>query len=105
VIIRLLVNCDGADWPLSRKFGCDREMAIELLTRAKNLGLELFGLSFHIGSQQADTKAWETPIREAAAIFQTLECRGGPPVVSSACPQADGGAGPWLGGGCWCARL
>ena len=28
VFCRILVACDGADWPLSRKFGCTPEMAV-----------------------------------------------------------------------------
>ena len=30
VFCRILVDCQGADWPLSRKFGCAPEMAIDL---------------------------------------------------------------------------
>ena len=33
-------DCAGAEWPLSRKFGCDPEMAVEVLDLAKRLGLE-----------------------------------------------------------------
>ena len=46
VYIRLLVDVSEADWPLSRKFGCDGPMALELLTFARALGLEPVGLSF-----------------------------------------------------------
>ena len=44
----------GADWPSSRKFGCDVEMARDLLITARDLGLEAYGVSFHVGSQQRD---------------------------------------------------
>src|SRR6516165_3750625 len=30
VFCRFLFNCSGAEWPLSRKFGCDPEMAAEV---------------------------------------------------------------------------
>src|SRR6266481_4004181 len=36
VFCRILVTCEGAEWPLSRKFGCAPEMAIEL--RMVNVG-------------------------------------------------------------------
>ena len=49
VYIRLIVENSDADWPLTRKFGCDRDMAVELLGRAKELGLEPVGFSFHVG--------------------------------------------------------
>src|ERR1700687_4065729 len=31
VFCRILYDCAGAEWPLSRKFGCDPEMAVEVL--------------------------------------------------------------------------
>src|SRR6202012_1317391 len=40
VFCRFLFNCAGAEWPLSRKFGCDTEMAVEVLDHAQRLGLE-----------------------------------------------------------------
>jgi len=76
VTVRLLVDCQGAEWPLSRKFGCDREMALYLFQYAKNQGLQPFGLSFHVGSQQTNPNAWDEPIRQAASIFEESACRG-----------------------------
>src|SRR5437868_14099066 len=35
VFCRILVSCEGADWPLSRKFGCTPEMAVKLLDQAR----------------------------------------------------------------------
>ena len=40
VFCRFLFNCTGAEWPLSRKFGCDPEMAVDVLEHAHRLGLE-----------------------------------------------------------------
>ena len=40
VFCRFLFRCAGAEWPLSRKFGCDPEMAVEVLDHAHRLGLE-----------------------------------------------------------------
>ena len=40
VFCRILYDCAGAEWPLSRKFGCDPEMAVDVLDLAKRLGLE-----------------------------------------------------------------
>jgi ornithine decarboxylase len=59
VFCRILYDCAGAEWPLSRKFGCDPEMAVEVLDLAKRLGLEPCGISFHVGSQQRKVKAWD----------------------------------------------
>jgi diaminopimelate decarboxylase len=35
VFCRILYDCAGAEWPLSRKFGCDPEMAVDVLDLAK----------------------------------------------------------------------
>src|ERR1700751_4333007 len=40
VFCRFLFDCAGADWPLSRKFGCDPQMAVDVLDHAHRLGLE-----------------------------------------------------------------
>ena len=72
VFCRILVPCDGAEWPLSRKFGCDPEMAIDLLKQAKTFGLDPYGVSFHVGSQQTDLKQWDTAIGRAASMFSAL---------------------------------
>src|SRR5580692_1936175 len=52
VFCRILCDCVGAEWPLSRKFGCDPQMAVDVLDCAKQLGLVPHGISFHVGSQQ-----------------------------------------------------
>src|SRR5215218_9002854 len=35
---RILCDCAGAEWPLSRKFGCTPDMVIEVLEHAYRLG-------------------------------------------------------------------
>ena len=40
VYIRVIVEVSMADWPLTRKFGCDRDTALRLLDTAKALGLD-----------------------------------------------------------------
>ena len=62
VYCRLLVQNEGAEWPLSRKFGTSVAHARALMLRARDLGLDPYGLSFHVGSQQTDTAAYEAAI-------------------------------------------
>ena len=76
VFCRFLFGCAGAEWPLSRKFGCDPEMAVEVLEHAHKLGLEAAGVSFHVGSQQRRTAAWDEALKSAAAIFRACADRG-----------------------------
>jgi len=72
VFCRILVDCAGAEWPLSRKFGCTPEMAVDLLRQARDLGLEPYGVSFHVGSQQTDLTQWDSAIGRAARMFSLL---------------------------------
>ena len=65
VYCRLLVENDGAEWPLSRKFGTTVETARDLLIEAGSLGLDAYGLSFHVGSQQTTTGSYEAAIGRA----------------------------------------
>ena len=76
VFCRFLFGCAGAEWPLSRKFGCDPEMAVDVLEHAQGLGLEAAGVSFHVGSQQRRTAAWDEALKSAAAIFRACADRG-----------------------------
>jgi len=76
VFCRFLFDCAGAEWPLSRKFGCDAAMAVDVLEHAHRLGLEAHGVSFHVGSQQPRTQAWDAALKSAAAIFRTCAERG-----------------------------
>jgi ornithine decarboxylase len=76
VFCRFLFGCAGAEWPLSRKFGCDPDMAVDVLDHAQKLGLEPCGVSFHVGSQQRRTAAWDEALKTAATIFRACAERG-----------------------------
>ena len=72
VYCRLLVENDGAEWPLSRKFGTSVDMARELMVEAAARGLDPYGLSFHVGSQQTRTNSYEAAIGKVAMLFTDL---------------------------------
>ena len=72
VYCRILVENEGADWPLSRKFGTTVDNARVLMLRAEDMGLDPYGLSFHVGSQQTTTRAYEVAIGKVAMLFTDL---------------------------------
>jgi ornithine decarboxylase len=76
VFCRILFSCAGAEWPLSRKFGCDPEMAVDVLDHAHRQGLEAYGVSFHVGSQQRRTQAWDEALKSASTVFRACAERG-----------------------------
>ena len=76
VFCRLSVHGRGAEWPLTRKFGCSPRLAAELLVRARALGLRPTGVSFHVGSQQTDPGQWAIAIAHATRIFRACQRQG-----------------------------
>lgn len=89
VFCRILCDGAGSDWPLSRKFGCDVDQAVELLVRAAEAGLRL-GVCFHVGSQQRNPSAWHSalsvvahevcaPLAAAGHVLDAINIGGGFP--------------------------
>jgi ornithine decarboxylase len=76
VMCRIQTRGKNAGWPLSRKFGCDLEMAAELLLMTRELGMRSMGVTFHVGSQQTDPTQWRTPLHEAAELFRHVGREG-----------------------------
>ena len=76
VYIRLIVETSEADWPLSRKFGCDRDTALRLLDRAKSLGLHPVGFSFHVGSQTRKASMWAPTLTAMSGIWNAARDAG-----------------------------
>ncbi|MGE0745806.1 MAG: type III PLP-dependent enzyme [Rhodospirillales bacterium] len=76
VFCRIFMEGAGADWPLSKKFGCDVAMARDLLIEARRRGLEPYGLSFHVGSQQRDLGQWDIALGRSAMVFSALREAG-----------------------------
>jgi ornithine decarboxylase len=76
VFCRILCDGSGAEWPLSRKFGCAPEMATGVLEHAHRLGLNAYGVSFHVGSQQTNPRMWDAALKSASEIFRELAERG-----------------------------
>ncbi len=78
VCVRLRHDCGGADWPLSRKFGCEPPDVVRLLVAAAEAGLRS-GVSFHVGSQQRDLAAWDDTLEVVARIVAMARDLGGAP--------------------------
>ncbi len=78
VICRIHCDGTGAEWPLSRKFGCEPGYAVDILEHAHRHGLVPYGVSFHVGSQQHNVEAWDRALASTAAIFRGCAERGIP---------------------------
>ena len=91
LLLRVSFRSPGAMCDLSRKFGCDPEDLLALARVAAELGIEVRGLSFHVGSQavdpakhveaiQACTKLMAAARKEKLGTFDTLDIGGGFPI-------------------------
>ena len=76
VICRIHCDGTGAEWPLSRKFGCEPDYAVDILEHAHRLGLVAHGISFHVGSQQHNVEAWDRALASTASVFKACAERG-----------------------------
>ena len=76
VYVRLDVSNDGSVVPLAGKYGCTPSEAVSLLRQAGGLGLVPYGLTFHVGSQAVDVRAWSRAIVSCAEIMKTLAAEG-----------------------------
>jgi len=76
VFCRVLTDGEGAEWPLSRKFGCVPDMAVKVLRQAHSMGLEAYGVSFHVGSQQTNLEAWDRALADSRTVFDALHRDG-----------------------------
>ena len=72
VFFRILTEGTGADWPLTRKFGAHADIIYNLILQARDLGLEPYGLSFHVGSQQRDIGQWDDAIARCKYLYDAV---------------------------------
>ncbi|MDP4530125.1 type III PLP-dependent enzyme [Alkalimonas delamerensis] len=78
LLLRLSFPNPDTKVDLSKKFGCRPEQALGLLQQAKALGLNVMGLSFHVGSQAVSPKRHVAAIEQCLQVFQQAEAAGLP---------------------------
>ena len=74
--LRLRVPNTGAMVELSSKFGAGPGEAVDLLLEARDAGLVVEGLSFHVGSQTTNFENYVQAISLAAGVFAEARARG-----------------------------
>lgn len=93
VYVRVAVDDTGSVFPLSRKFGVSPAEAVALLLRARELGLEPYGLTFHVGSQCSVPAAWTRAVGSLSAALTQLRAAG----VELSMLDLGGGIPAWYG--------
>jgi ornithine decarboxylase len=74
--LRIAVSNEGSSWPLAGKFGASPQGVETLIEVCKKLGMQLSGVTFHVGSQCTNINNWVEGIRAAKDIFNRLIARG-----------------------------
>ncbi|RMZ80648.1 hypothetical protein DV738_g2637, partial [Chaetothyriales sp. CBS 135597] len=76
LVLRISTDDSSSLCRLSTKYGASLADASHLLHMAQDLGLNLIGVSFHVGSGASDPGAFRTSVAEARAIFDEAEALG-----------------------------
>ncbi len=71
----------GSDWPLSGKFGAKLHDVSEIIDAAVQLGTDLCGVTFHVGSQCRNAANWRVAIQSAERIFGDMRQKGLSPTL------------------------
>lgn len=70
IVVRIATDDHASNIHLSDKFGCTLEEAEQLLQLAKDLSLNIKGVSFHVGCGSTDPKAFPNAIQNAKKVFE-----------------------------------
>jgi diaminopimelate decarboxylase len=62
--------------PFGSKFGASFDESCKLIQRCKELGANLIGVSFHVGSGCYSSQAWHDAIRLARRVFDAAQEAG-----------------------------
>lgn len=76
VLVRVKMDDSHSVVPLSTKFGCAEDEVVELLSYAKQLGLNPTGITFHVGSQQTGLLEWTNAITKSIQIIRQAQRAG-----------------------------
>lgn len=73
LVLRIATDDKDSGSQLSKKFGATPQEAKQLVQTAKDLGLTIHGVSFHVGSNNYNGDAFRQAISDAKEVF--LECQ------------------------------
>jgi len=72
VYLRVQVSDYGSKFPLSKKYGLLPAHVVEYASLAKTLGLNVCGLTFHVGSQSENPQVWQRAFEITGALIKRL---------------------------------
>lgn len=81
LVLRIRSDAKEAQCPLGMKFGAELSAVDQLIRLAVDLGLELAGVSFHVGSGCKDLAAFADALRLACSAISEMVYRGADPYI------------------------
>lgn len=69
LVLRIVTDDRGAQCRLSSKYGAPKQRWRNLLAAAKTCGLDVVGVSFHVGSGCRDASRYELALQDARELF------------------------------------
>jgi ornithine decarboxylase len=72
VLLRVSFRSPSAKVDLSRKFGCALDQVEEIVNEARQLGIHIRGLSFHVGSQSLNPDMHVQAIAECSRLIEQI---------------------------------
>lgn len=76
VLLRLRIDNSSAHVDLNKKFGAARENALDLMLKAKDAGLDMAGIAFHVGSQTVSADPYLHALDIARELFEEAKAAG-----------------------------
>lgn len=76
LVLRILTDDSASLCQLSAKFGASLDKTQELLELAKSLGLNVTGVSFHVGSGASDPGSFTKAVQDARTVFDQATATG-----------------------------
>lgn len=76
VLLRLRIDNSSAHVDLNKKFGSARENALDLMLKAKEAGLDMAGIAFHVGSQTVSAEPYLHALDIARELFEEAKAAG-----------------------------
>lgn len=76
VLLRLRIDNSSAHVDLNKKFGTARENALDLMLKAKEAGLDMAGIAFHVGSQTVSAETYLHALDIARELFEEAKAAG-----------------------------
>lgn len=76
LFLRILTDDSSSLCRLSQKFGASLDSTNNLLAIARELGLNVVGVSFHVGSGASDPSAFSKAVQDAHVVFQEAAAYG-----------------------------